>query len=356
MPASACQRNQSLDLLKAVSIFMVIFYHNIQLNPDSVADNLAMLLPTAAVPCFFMASGAVFFHRPFSMEKHLRRMLRLYLVMTLWKAIYLLLYWHWGAPATGSLRTIASYLFLFQEMEGVSTGHFWFMEAMLTVMFAAPVLYLCFHSKTDRSLLVFLLASLILFNQLPAAGNLLLQQFCRLVGKPAWDISALAQVNPFSFRHSNYFTYYLLGGLLFAVRGRFSARAGVFLSLGGLAGLFFVKYLQTGSFLWNGVYLQNGYYLLSTMALACGLFVLALRLKPENSRVLSWLAARAGTHTLGVFYLHMPVIFLLTPALFVRLQPYNGWLLNTAETVLIAAICLGICLVGKKIPGLRLLF
>lgn len=390
--AHTAGRNLSLDLLKALAIIMVIFYHNGQMNPDSVADNLLMLIPNAAVPCFFITSGAVFFHRPFDMQKHLRRITRFYLTIVAWKAIYLILYWHWGAPVNGSLRALLSYLFLYQHLEGVGTAHFWFMDAMLTVMLVSPVLYLCYHITDEENaspgktgiqfpqaaafrltcrdnvvsrrvwlpghsqLLLFLLTVLLLFNQIPAACNLLLRVLSQLTGRPEWNISTLGEVNPFSFRYSNYFTYYLLGALLMEYRERFSVRAGAAFSLIGTTGLLCAKYVQTGSFRWNGIYLESGYYWISTMVLAAGLFLLTTRLTVREHSPAGWIAKYVGTSTMGIFYLHIPLIFVLAPTVFARLQPYNGWVVNLTEASLVVVLSLPLIWIGRKIPIIRNLF
>ena len=364
---AAHPRDLTLDLLKAFSIFLVVFFHNVQLNPASVADNIAMLLPSAAVPCFFMVSGALFFSRPFQMRRHLLRTIRFYLVVVAWKAVYLALYQQWGAQTGGSLRSLFAYLFLFQSLDGVGTAHFWFMEAMLTVMLAAPFLYLCFHADSSSAggsrllpghstLLVFVLAVLILFNQGIASGNLLLAAFSRMIGKPALEITQFGEINPLSFRYSNYMTFYLLGALLAEHKKQLSCRTAALLTGGGLLGLLLIKYIQTGSFLWNGLYLDSCYYWCSTMCLASGLFLLFSRLPAVSCRPLHWIAAGVGPCTLGIFYLHIPLLFLLTPAVFSHLTAWNGWLLSTVESLFIILLSLPIIWIGKQIPLIRELF
>lgn len=368
MPQKTKNRNLSLDLLKACSIYLVVFFHNAQLNPDSLIDNLWMLIPYAAVPCFFMASGAVFFHRPFQMQRHILRMLRFYLIVAAWKAIYLVLYFHWGVPFNGSLRKIISYLFLFQTWEGVGTAHFWFMDAMLTVMLAAPLLYLCFHAKQEscgpidrilpghNRLLWYLLAVLILFNQLTADGGLLVGLISAMAGKPALDVSPLGEINPLSFRYSNYFTYYLLGGLLIEHKDRFSKKAAILMAASGIPGLLIIKYIQTGSWLWSGILLQSGYYWLSTMLLSAGLFLTALHLNVSAGTLSGRFAKIAGGSTMGVFYLHIPLIFSLAPGLFQSVSHLNGWMLNTAESLLICIIGIAVTQIGRRIPVIKALF
>ena len=48
-----------LDVLKGVSMLLVIYCHGVLLPYHSVVGNLMMTLAWGAVPCFVMASGAV---------------------------------------------------------------------------------------------------------------------------------------------------------------------------------------------------------------------------------------------------------------------------------------------------------
>lgn len=350
-------RNVAFDFLKAMAILLVIFNHNRQLNPNSVIDNFFMLLSNVAVPCFFMVSGGVFFHRPFDMKKHSLRMVSFYSVFVVWRAIYLLFFLYYGAPFDGSIRTILSYLLLFQTYDGVITGHFWFMEGMLSVMLIAPILHLCYEQKKDNlRLLGYLLAVLFLFNQVPATGNLIISVISDFLGKPTWDIAPIAQILPFSFRYSNYVTYYLLGALLMDEKDRFSQPVAIALPCVGILGLFLIKFIQTGIFTWGDVYLESGYYWISTMLISCGLFLLTLRIPQTPPKIITFIGTQLGSHTLGVFYLHILLIQVLTPTLFAPLSAYNGWILNLLESILICVLALIIGYLFKKIPLLRTLF
>ena len=93
-------RDLSLDFLKGFSMVLVVFFHNLQLNPASVLDNIFVLLANTAVPVFFLVSGALFFHRPFTWKNHARHILQFYLAMIVWKDLLsgLLLF---GCPFPG---------------------------------------------------------------------------------------------------------------------------------------------------------------------------------------------------------------------------------------------------------------
>ena len=119
----------------------------------------------------------------------------------------------------------------------------------------------------------------------------------------------------------------------------------------GLLGLVLLKYLQSGTFCWQNIHLASGYYWTSTIMAASGMFLLAHRIPLERFRLLKGFSKTVGTSTLGIFYLHMPLIHILTPVLFVKLTAYNGWLLNLMESLLIAAISCILVLGGRKLSA-----
>lgn len=175
-----------------------------------------------------------------------------------------------------------------------------------------------------------------------------------MFGKSALDISCLGEINPFSFRYSNFMVYYLLGAMLLKVNIKryFSA----FLMFFGLLGLMLIKYFENATFLWQGINVTSGYYRISTILLSCGAFLLVRQCSIETNKMLAWFARTVGSSTMGIFYLHMPLIFLLRSTLFTQYSAYQGWLLNLTESLLITFIACMITWLGKKIPLIQQLF
>ena len=62
-------RDLSLDFLKGFSMVLVVFFHNLQLNPASVLDNIFVLLANTAVPVFFFGVRRAFLSPAFYLEK-----------------------------------------------------------------------------------------------------------------------------------------------------------------------------------------------------------------------------------------------------------------------------------------------
>lgn len=349
-------RDLSLDFLKGIAIVMVVFFHNLQLNPDSVVDNIFVVWGNVAVPVFFLVSGALFFGRPFDWKRHMGHIVTFYLGLTAWKAVYLGIYRGLGVPFPVSKRELLSYLFLFGNVEGIPTGHLWFIQAMMTVLLVAPVMGICM--KRDRKLAFYLMAVCFVFNQLVADVNLASTTLARLVGVGAWDVSAFGEMNPLSFRHSNYMFYYMLGGFLQEKKqeNAVSLKASSLMVAAGVTGLVLIKFLQSGTFRWQNIHLVSGYYWISTAVAASGMFFFAGHIPFHASRLLAGFSKTVGRSTLGIFYLHMPLIHILTPWLFVRAAAFNGWVVNLLESLLMAAIAWAVVWVGRKVPVVRRLF
>lgn len=79
----ANNRIKYLDIIKTVSIFLVVFCHVPLLKYDSRIDNIAMLLCWSAVPCFFMCTGALYLNKEWKMEKYIKNMYNLFKYMYL---------------------------------------------------------------------------------------------------------------------------------------------------------------------------------------------------------------------------------------------------------------------------------
>lgn len=349
-------RDLSLDFLKGFCIVLVVFFHNLQLNPDSVLDNIFMVWGNVAVPTFFLVSGALFFTRPFHWKHHMQNILRFYLAMAGWRVVYLVFFHFLGVPVPVSKREILSYLFLFGEVNGIATGHLWFIAAMLTVLMIAPVLRFCMEQ--DRKLAIYLMAICFVFNQLLADVNLMCAFLARLTGMGAWEVSAFAEISPLSFRYSNYMFYYMLGGFLQEKKreDKFSLKASVAMMAAGLAGLVLIKYLQSGTFRWKNLHLVSGYYWSSTILAACGMFLSADHIPFHSGRLLRGFSKIVGTSTLGIFYLHMLLIHWLTPWLFAGIAAYNGWVVNLLESLFMVAVSCVVVWAGRKLPVIRYLF
>jgi surface polysaccharide O-acyltransferase-like enzyme len=133
-----------INLLRAIAIFLVIINHGPTLRDGSVPDQLSLLFSEAAVPVFFMASGAVLLSKQApDFKKYLRRLITVYAAMTVWRLIYLVLAVPAGYAglANASAADVINYLFFFGSLDGIPAGHLWFMTAYLAIYSMLPLLH-----------------------------------------------------------------------------------------------------------------------------------------------------------------------------------------------------------------------
>ena len=345
-------RDLTLDLLKGIAMILVIMVHNAaHTKSESLLDMVVMTFSQLAIPCFFMAAGAVYLNRPenpagaagFGKKaalKHLRRILRVYLELAFWKAVYLFVYHSFGAPVPG-MRDILTYLFFFGSIPGVNTAHFWFMEAYITILFIAPVLKELYFK--NRGLFLYLAGVLFMFENGLFGAGLLVRLFCQFVlHKEPFLLGGLGAVNPLHFQYSFCILYYMAGALLYEKRKEIPAGKAAAAFAAGLLGLILIRYSQYETFLWKGSMVVSGHFWISTLFMASGFFVLVTG-KPGMfsghpfAAALRVFAETIGQSTELIFYLHMPMLVLLDRAMYPALLPYDGALLCAAESLCIAA-------------------
>ena len=188
------QRAVRLDLLKALAITLVVFLHNAQLNPGSVIDNAFMMLCTSAVPVFFMVTGAIQLNRTGSINyrRHLASIGRFYALVICWKVLYAaFMHFFYAVPIDGSLSNLVNYIFFFQEIPGVSTGHFWYFQALIALYFILPLLRLC----REKKLLLYLMLLLFSFSCVTFDLDLYFRLLQKLSGKHIPDMMLLTTLS-----------------------------------------------------------------------------------------------------------------------------------------------------------------
>ncbi len=368
------KRVQYLDIIKVISIFLVVFCHFVLLAP-SIPDNIAMVACWCGVPMFFMVNGALLFSRPLNLSKHIRKTVTIYLVLLAWRLIYLFVI---GAachvpPGSFGKNQLLLYLFAFGSLEGIGTGHLWFIEALLAVYLLFPLFRLGFEQPYGRKLLLFFAVySLLLTNGMTGA-QMLLDALAGAGITGAVSLEGLEVLNPFGM-YANMLGFFLLGAWLHT--GEFwngepgegrqlppdraakpgSGPAGrriwgIALSGAGLAGMWGVKWYTSGDPAWDGILLVQGYRHLPVIPLALGIFLLCRDLHVRN-RYLSAAVEAVASRTLGIYYLHWIFGWILVPWLALCFPSYNLGT-NLLKTILLILPALACTLVIERIPVLK---
>ena len=350
------ERDLTLDLVKGIAILLVIMVHNMaHTNGESAADMVVMTFSQCAIPCFFMAAGAVYLNGPgdpagFGKKdavKQFRKIFRVYLGLAFWKALYLAVYHSFGAPVPG-MREILTYVFIFGSLPGVNTSHFWFMEAYITILLIAPLLKEVY--LRNRGLFLYIAFVLFLFENGLTGAGLLVRLFCQFIlHKEPFLLGNFGAVDPFHFQYSFCIFYYMVGGILYEKRREIPRRHAAALFIAGLLGLILIRYSQYETFLWKGSMVVSGHFWVSTLLMAAGFFLLLTDLAGTEGpdvpgagsglpRAAEFFARTVGQSTEMIFYIHMPLLVMIDRALYPRLLPYDGILLCAAESLIPAAL------------------
>lgn len=368
------ERVQYLDILKAIAIFLVVFCHFVLLS-ETVAANLCMCACWVAVPVFFMVNGALLFARPLRLARHIKKTVSVYLVLVVWKLIYLLLIPPLtGADLSGTNGTdLLQYLFFFGDLPGLINGHLWFIEALLAVYLVFPLARAAFDWQgTDNTdveagrKLLWGTAVLSLFctNGLYSLG--VCGEMLRRAGIPfGLSLDPLMAFQPFG-KYGNMLGFFLLGALLQNGPHRADKpekplppalrRLGcALLFLAGLFMLWGVKWFLSGRPEWDGILLQEGYRHVPVILMAVGLFLFCRSLRIRQRQLAAGVRA-AASRTLGLFYIHWIFGWLLT-------NPLAGWLAahgisfsvwtNLLKNIVLLVPAFLVTLLLEKIPVVR---
>lgn len=346
---SKSNRDVHLDLLKALAITMVVFFHNAQLNPNGIIDNALMMFCNSAVPIFFMVTGAVQLTREGTVDpkRHIKKVMVLYLYVICWKMIYaIFMHFFYHVHIDGSLSNLVNYVFLFQEVPGVSTGHFWYFQALITMYLILPLLRIC----KDEKIIGYLMLVLFGFSSVVFDLALFFQFIGKITGKNIPNALLLTQMSPFHPTYAIYILCMFLGKCIYEQKGKcFCYKKVALFSIGlGLVGLMVIKYIQSGVWTWQGVHIVSGYYYCSTLLIASGVFIFFVGRK-SISKVEYWIGKNIGQYTLGIFFLHILVYTILENILYKTIAPFNHWYINLIESAVIVGVSAMCTVIFEKV-------
>lgn len=345
-------RDIDLDILKALAITMVVFFHNMQLDSESIIDNALMMFCNAAVPVFFMVTGAVQLTRDnkFDEKKHIKTVIKMYLGIVCWKIIYaVFMHEFYGVHIDGSLSNIINYVFLFQGIDGVPTEHFWYIKALIAMYFILPILRLCRDKKTE----FYLMAVLFIFSCIMFDLSLIFELVAKFTAKNIPNAMLLTEISPFNPTYAIYILYMFIGKCLYEQKEKLheykkTASYGIVF---GMIGIIAVKYIQSGTLQWQGIHIVSGYYYCSTMLIAVGIFIL-FNSRKSISSIERCIGIYVGRHTLGIFYLHILIYTILENTVYIKISRFNNFLVNAIESLCIIGISLIIIIIFNKIKML----
>lgn len=343
-----------IDLLKAMAMYFVVFYHFNNLQIDFLETNhkvsyvhyFIKALFSTCVPLFFFVNGALLLNRKLDMHKHKAKLRKLIVLLLGWGILTLLIF----MPLKNEYLSVQEVLFGAWQGKQGWTNHLWFLQALILVYVFFPLLKAAYDTKRE-SLNFFLAAAGCL-----TFGNVFLSMcmnvFQYSTGDPlVGKYNFFSGINLFYGNYGYVIGYFVAGGLFFSWKERFYERKWLARSLavGLICMLLLAAYgvmMSLGSKKYYDI-VWYGYDTFTTLGMVVSLFILSLRYKGTNQ--LAPVIRLVAQNSLGIYLIHM---FLGTLFLkpFVMLPFSQNLLTNAVLALGIILSSLLAVLALKKIP------
>lgn len=350
-------RIRCFDFIKGISILLVVFCHYVVLSKETIVGNVFMTLAWAAVPCFMMTSGALLHQKKYFLWRpYLYKLLKIYLVFSVWRGIYFLIYRVvLQLEVQLSFTKILEYLFLFRDIEGVNTDVMWYIRAYFVVMLLYPITHSLLIKLETEGSFTLMFAALI-----SSISGIIIPSLNWTFGK----ISQHVEIMNFSFDGFNLvmpFTnyggmifYFIVGAIVYKNKDRLLINCNTVLliitAVLSTIGLLLVKYLDTGLLVWGGIYLPGGYSHLMVASLSISLWMLLVRYGDCLGERVDFFTRNIGKNTMGIYYLHYILLAVLGNKIYPKITEHYSFGLNCLKTILIASVCAALTFVFRKIP------
>lgn len=349
-----------IDLLESIAIFFVVLYHSTFYSFDfmqngSVINYLLYFgrtILSTCVPLFFFANGYLLFNKDFSLNKHIKKIIRLIVLVFLWGLLLMPLY----MLIAGEQFRIKTIIFSLLNLD-ISWGMnlFWYIGALICIYILFPALKALFD-KSEKSFLFFTITCT-LFTFGFVFVNQLLSFVSTVSHNELGDLNfpVFLMFNPFRGSYGYSFVYFCVGGLLCKYEYKLlsvnAKKRNVIATLGllvscfclFLVGLFFSKYVDR--VLWDVVW--NGYDTFFSFFNVLFIYLLCLNFQRNN-----WLIRSISCNTLGIFFIHGLIIRLTCQ----WIKEHDGLCnlpMNLLYAFFVVCLCLVICILIKKIPIIK---
>jgi surface polysaccharide O-acyltransferase-like enzyme len=346
-----------LDYLKAIAIFMVIFYHVSMLwrgmHDAPLAQrflyNAVANLCAVCVPLFFLVNGALLFNKSLDLRKHIGKTILLFVTYFIWRIITIPPIALINGEPFGKDQLpdyIQSVLGLHRYPE-YNLTHFWFIPVLIGLYAVFPVLKHAYDTQRKALLLLFGALFTVTF-----FGNFITFLLELIFSTPMTDPESRKTIftpfDPFS-QYSYAFVYFILGGYLHKryvlEKKEFKWYYLILIWLGGFVYLHFLQFSKMRIYEYFDAVIDS-YPEICTLAMASALFVFLSKFS-YKVRIMNTIAVLISVSTLGIYYIH--AVFRNAQISYEIFEP--GYLSTAFERSLaILLVSLLIAVILKQIP------
>lgn len=348
------------DAVKALAIYLVCIYHynNLDYNILDRQDFGVYVnyyfygIPSMAVPLFFMVNGALLLNKPYKLEKHLQKIVYLYILIFLWSAISLIVF----IPIEGTLYSLKEFLKAWFYLKQGTSNHLWFLQALISVYLFFPFLKVIYDLPQRKLLKLFCLIIFVF-----SFGNFFLNSLINAVEFifgfnyiKGDSFNFFPEVNPFGNYYYAFF-YFILGGIVSdkVANKENNISNKVLLMIFSIALLVLFLYgvimTKSNNVLYDTVW--RGYYSIMTLVMSTSTFLFFSRLNYKNETINHYLAI-IGSSTLGIYLVHR-FVGATTISYFHDLILSKTLVVNLLYGCLLILSSLVIILLLKKLPFIR---
>ncbi len=337
------ERDNTLDMIKAIAIILVCLYHSYYLEKESVAYTALFSFCSMGVPLFFFVNGALLFTPPpLNVKKHFKKTGKVIFLTLVWVLLILSIIKLCILPE-GEMSRTEFFKTLLYLKTGYVINQYWFLLALVMLYVFFPLFKRTFDSDKVALLLFTAIVFLLTFGNkfLYVAHQLLLLY----KGK---DLCVeVKNYIPFAF------VYFLAGGMAYhyikshrsemGISQRYKWGMGVlFVASWGISVL--IGRLFMSAMKWDPCF--RGYDLITTFLMTCCFcFVLVNTEIPR----LSHLLGLVSKNTLGIYFVHGILIYITKPWV-VEIPVLCNAACYVAYVVIILSLSLFIVLTAKRIP------
>lgn len=282
------ERDTSIDLIKLISIIMVIILH-VSSNGFSSTDsfiwngaNFYESFTRTCVPLFFMATGSLLINRPLTIQSSAARIKRLVIPFAFWSLAYLIFF-----------KVIKN-----QDMDVLSiflmpaAGHLWYLYALTAVYLTLPIIGILYLNSTSR--VKYYILSIWFFScvLIPTLKSY------NAPTNPSFDLSTLGL----------YQGYFFAGAVLSSLKMPYKFRWLSFLIF--LIASITILLSTRHFFVVDGLHDVRNY--LNSSVLVCvasiSLFI-TLKGVHLNSSVIKYMLAQQSRYTFGIYLIHLALVY-----------------------------------------------
>lgn len=358
------QRDYSLDLLKILAIIFVTSYHFAinglgfeyvqSLSFNKVISTALFMINTLCIPLFLIVNGALLLGKSdgnINIKKHIKKCVIMLITLYIWTFITILiigLYKHIDLLSIRKKDWINA-IFFFRQFPGVDLSHLWFIPMLLSLYFIYQfILHFMNNNNSASKYLIIFICVLLVF--MVAYGDLYYIQKC-IWGQQIIDTRGLDRLSPFRMSIEGYLFYFILGGVIYRNKEKFTKiKWYILLPLFFIGLVWLFVYWRCQKDYWD--YIFGGYNLLPTVLMTVCTFVLFLKFPNEiiqKNKVATFVIEAIGGNTLTIYYTHWILGYTLLYKVLPHIQSFNIWT-NLLKAIIFVLIGATIGWLLKKIP------